>query len=71
MYVPPYIVQALYEDRVRDAQNSARNRLLRDISEGAPNEYSDGLISRVKQWLAHRDQPQRQETADVRRAHAL
>ncbi len=74
MYNSPYTVQLLHEDRVREAlRNYNRNRIVYDYSEPVPFEYEDGLIYRVKQLFhARTERPhQEQETADVRRAHAI
>ena len=72
MYVPDYVVQAIHEDRIRDAQRYARNRTLREMSEPIPTET--GLLVQIKQWL-HRQPSQpietQQEAADARRAHAI
>ncbi len=67
MYISPYIVQALHEDRIRDGQRTARVRIISDHP-------SVSLLSRVSQMLHIRGQQvtaETPETRDARHAHAL
>ena len=61
MYISPYVVQSLHEDRIRDGQRTARNR----FATGKP---SISLFSRISHLLRVRNQ---RETSDVRHAHAI
>ena len=61
MYISPYIVQTLHEDRIRDAQQYAHNRSASDPS-------SVSLFSRINGLLHIRTQRQ---LRDARHAHAL
>jgi hypothetical protein len=71
MYQSPYLVQILHEDRVREAmKNASLSRRVYDLSEPVPNEYNDGLLHRIAQWINVKNQP-KQESPDARRAHAL
>ncbi len=71
MYVSPYTVQLLHEDRLREAQKHyGRNRLIRDLAEPTPMEHEAGWLVAIKQWLRPQRQELKRETRDVRRAHA-
>ena len=61
MYISPYIVQTLHEDRIRDAQPYAQKRI---ISE----KPSISLFSRISALMHSRDQ---RNTSEARRAHAI
>ena len=64
MYISPFIVQALHEDRIRDGQRTARNRVIT----GTP---SVSLFSRISHLLRAREQRATSETSDARHAHAI
>jgi hypothetical protein len=64
MYISPYIVQSLHEDRIREAQQYARSRVIGD-------QPSAGLFSRISHLLRARDQRAMSETGNARRAHAI
>ena len=66
MYIPSFIVQSLHEDRIRDAQRTAQNRVTGD-------NQSVSLFSRISQLLHIRGQQPTEtpETRDARHAHAL
>ncbi len=69
MYISPYIVQALHESRVRDAERNANHdRIVRELSEAVPV-FSGGLSQRIGQWLRRNHQPK--DVRDVRHAHAM
>jgi len=61
MYISPYIVQTLHEDRIRDAQQYARNRF--------SDQPSVSLFSRINGLLL-RVRPQH-PIRDARHAHAI
>ena len=61
MYISPYIVQSLHEDRIRDGQKTARSRVISD-------KQAVSLFSRISQLLRVRDT---RETSDARHAHAI
>ena len=61
MYISPLVVQALHEDRIRDAQRYARPRTV-------VRSQSVSLINRISNLLHVRPQ---HETTDARHAHAL
>jgi hypothetical protein len=64
MYISPYIVQTLHEDRIREAQQYARRR----VFGGQP---PAGLFSRISHLLRAREQRATSETSDARHAHAI
>ena len=64
MYISPYIVQTLHEDRIRDAQQTARRRTVTGPA-------SVGLFERISHLLHNRDQRASSETTDARHAHAI
>jgi hypothetical protein len=69
MYISPYTVQLLHEDRLREAQRHySRNRLIRDLAEPTPIEIEGGWLYTIKQWLRPQRQERLPETRDVRRA---
>ena len=61
MYISPYIVQTLHEDRIRDAQQYARTRVVSD-------QPSVSLLTRISDLLHVRTQ---HPTRDARHAHAI
>ena len=61
MYISPYIVQTLHEDRIREGQQYARTRVVSD-------KPSVSLFTRISDLLHVRAQ---QETRDARHAHAI
>ena len=61
MYISPYVVQTLHEDRIRDAQQYARRRTV-------TGKASTGLFERISHLLRARNP---RETRDARHAHAL
>lgn len=69
MYVSPYLVQALHESRMREAQQNAdHNRVVRELSEAVPV-ISGGLMQRINRWLRRNESTK--VVRDVRRAHAV
>ena len=70
MYVSPHIVQAIHEDRIREAQRYAQDRRIRDASEPVPVEYSSGLLYQIKQLIHFKRQPMSQQEI-ARHAHAV
>ena len=61
MYISPYIVQSLHEDRIRDGQRTARRRVISD-------QQAVSLFSRISNLLRVREV---RETRDARHAHAI
>lgn len=68
MYVSPMIVEALHNDRVREAQKNAQIRLISDYSEPQPVIVEEGLIVSLRQWMQNR---QLFRSGNARRAHAV
>jgi len=64
MYISPYIVQTLHEDRIRDAQQTAQRRTV-------TGEASFGLFERISHLLHNRDQRDASKSGDARHAHAI
>jgi hypothetical protein len=60
------IVEALHNDRVREAQKSARVRVISDVSEAQPNVVEGGWLVQIRQWM----QSRQFRSGNVRRAHA-
>jgi hypothetical protein len=68
MYVSPMIVEALHNDRVREAQKHAHSRVISDYSEAQPNVSEEGLLVSLRQWMNSRRQS---HNGSARRAHAM
>lgn len=64
MYISPYVVQTLHEDRIRDAQQTARRRTV-------TGKASVGLFERISHLLHNRDQGEVSKSSDARPAHAI
>ena len=69
MYVSPSLVEALHNERVREAQKSAHSRVISDISEAQPNVVEEGLLVSLKLWMHNRRQFRSGSAA--RQAHAV
>ncbi|MBI1259238.1 MAG: hypothetical protein GC204_17360 [Chloroflexi bacterium] len=61
MYISPYIVQSLHEDRIRDGQQTARRRVISD-------KPAVSLFNRISHLLRVREV---RATSDARHAHAI
>jgi hypothetical protein len=68
MYVSTSIVEALHNERVREAQKSAHSHVISDFSEVQPNVVEEGLLIQFRQWVQARRQFR---GANARHAHAV